>query len=308
MSNAAEEVEEADENNKVCANCGVAEVDDDIQLEDCDRCDLVKYCSDKCKEEHREQHAEECKKRKAKLHDKKIFTQPNGSHLGECPICFLPMPLDPPKTTFKSCCSKIICCGCEYSNFMSDGSNKCPFCREPAPDDEERHERMMKRIKANDPAAMREVGAMKRYDEGDYVTAFNYLSKAAELGDADAHCQLGYMHQKGEGVKKDGGKAVYHSEKAAIGGHPIARHNLACVENENGNTGRAVKHFIIAANLGYEKSMRALWEYYKDGNITKEDLDATLRTHHASINEMKSPQREAAQVWRERQRGARRRN
>ena len=74
MINAAEEVEEADENNKVCANCGVAEVDD-IQLEDCDRCDLVKYCSDKCKEEHREQHAEECKKRKAKLHDKKnIYT------------------------------------------------------------------------------------------------------------------------------------------------------------------------------------------------------------------------------------------
>ena len=84
-------------------------------------------------------------------------------------------------------------------------------------------------------------------------------------------------------------------EKAAIGGHPNARHNLGCVEHNNGNIERAVKHFIIAANIGYEKSMKLLWGYYKDRNITKEDLDATLRTHHAAINEMKSPEREAAE-------------
>ena len=28
----------------VCANCGIAQVDD-IKLEECDGCDLVKYCS-----------------------------------------------------------------------------------------------------------------------------------------------------------------------------------------------------------------------------------------------------------------------
>ena len=65
-----------------CANCGIAEVDD-IKLEECDGCDLVKYCSDNCKDEHREQHEEECKKRTAELHDKELFTQPDGSHLGE---------------------------------------------------------------------------------------------------------------------------------------------------------------------------------------------------------------------------------
>ena len=48
-----------DDDDKVCANCGIAEVDD-IELEECDGCDLVKYCSDKCREEHREQHDEEC--------------------------------------------------------------------------------------------------------------------------------------------------------------------------------------------------------------------------------------------------------
>jgi hypothetical protein len=61
-----------------------------------------------------------------------------------------------------------------------------------------------------------------------------------------------------------------------------------------------VKHFTIAANLGYEKSMKVLWKHYSHGNITKEDLEATLRTHQAAIDEMKSPEREAAEAWRER--------
>ena len=41
-----------------------------------------------------------------------------------------------------------------------------------------------------------------------------------------------------------------------------------------------------------------MWEYYKRGNITKEKLDATLRTNHAAIDEMKSPEREVAdKAW-----------
>ena len=49
-----EEGEEKDLN--VCANCGIAGVDD-VTLKDCDGgCDLVKYCSDKCQENHRGQH------------------------------------------------------------------------------------------------------------------------------------------------------------------------------------------------------------------------------------------------------------
>ena len=57
---------------------------------------------------------------------------------------------------------------------------------------------------------------------------------------------------------------------------------------------KAVKHLIIAANLGYEKSMKMLWKHYSDGDITKEDLDATLRTHQAAINAAQSEERKAA--------------
>ena len=87
----------------VCANCGAAEVDDVI-LEECNDCDLVKYCSDNCREDHREEHDEECKKRQAELYDKTLFTQPDSSHHGECPICFLPLPIDIQKTTIQPNC------------------------------------------------------------------------------------------------------------------------------------------------------------------------------------------------------------
>ena len=283
-----------------CANCGVAEVDD-IKLEDCDAsCESVRCCGDNCEEEHQEQHQEECKKRVKELHDNRLFRQPDGSCFGECPLCFLPLPLDPEKTAFHSCCSKIICDGCCYANRVQNGSETCPFCREPQPDDEDEEEsnkRIMKRVKANDPAAMRFMGT-ERYHEGDFDSAVEYWTKAAELGDVEAHYQLADSYSKGEGVEKDEEKAVYHYEKAAIGGDPEARHDLGCLEERDGNMEKAVKHYIIAANLGDEKSMKLLWWHYSAGNITKEELDATLRTHHAAINEMKSPEREAAEAWR----------
>ena len=301
MSSAAEEgvAAELAEAGMCCANCGIAELDD-IKLEECDGCDLVKYCSDKCRGDHREEHEEECNNRKAELHDRKLFTKPNGTHEGECPLCFLPMSLDPKKSLFKSCCSETICLGCVYANILSNKhdpikARRCPFCREPGASGEETRKRMMKRVKANDPAALRQMGGTC-YDEGDYEGAIEYLSKAADLGDADAHYRLGCMHSKGEGVEKDEEKMVYHFEKAAIGGHPDARHNLACIEEENGNIERSVKHYIIAANLGDEDSMKALWKYYSAGYITKEELDATLRSHQAALDEMKSEQRDAGEA------------
>ena len=281
-----------------CANCGIAEVDN-IKLEDCDRCDLVKYCSDECQGEHREQHEEECKKREAELHDKKLFTQPDGNYRGDCPICFLPMPLGKGKSTFYSCCSEYTCRGCEYVQAIgSNGDRRCPFCREPPSSAEENKKRKMKRRKANDPAAMLQMGS-DCYIEGDYDAAVEYYTKSAELGDPHAHYNLGCMYYEGKCVEKDYGMAIYHWEKAAIVGHPEARYNLGVIEEAmNGNVERSVKHFIIAANIGYEKSMKQLWTQYSAGNMTKEDLEATLRTHQAAIDATKSPEREAAeQSW-----------
>ena len=42
--------------------------------------------------------------------------------------------------------------------------------------------------------------------------------------------------------------------------------------------------------------MKKLWKHYSLGNITKENLDSTLRTHQAAIDAMKSAQRDEAEV------------
>jgi len=75
----------------------------------------------------------------------------------------------------------------------------------------------MKRIEANDPTAVSQMG-LDRYDEGDYNAAFEYCTKAAELGDAAAHYLLSCLYDEGKGVEKDVKKKDYHLEEAAIGG------------------------------------------------------------------------------------------
>ena len=156
----------------------------------------------------------------------------------------------------------------------------------------------MKRIEANDPVAICHLGS-RRQQEGDYKSAFEYWSKAAELGDVDAHYKLSILYSNGLGVGKDEKKKFYYAEEAAIGGHPLARHNLGCAEE---GKDRAVKHWIIAANLGNDMSMEILKKGFKKGMVSKEDFAAALRAHQAAVDATKSPQREkgeaAKQRWR----------
>ena len=234
-----------------CASCGKAEVDD-VKLKKC-ACGLVKYCSIACQKDHRSKHKRPCKKKLAELRDEILFTQPDESHLGECPLCCLPLPLDPTKSGFMACCSKYICKGCNYANqkreIEAGLEQRCAFCREPlVKSDKEEHKMLMKRVKKNDPVAMWKLGNKHCLEEDD-DGAFEYWTKAADLGDADAHFNLSCSYYKGDGVEKDMNKYIYHSEQAAIAGHVMARHNLGIDELNNGRFERARKHFIIAANL-----------------------------------------------------------
>eukprot|EP00985_Skeletonema_marinoi_P006560 scaffold2836_cov95-Skeletonema_marinoi.AAC.6 len=174
---------------------------------------------------------------------------------------------------------------------------KCPFCRQPVQTGDKAHEMMMKRIEANDPKTTREWGR-RQYDKGDYSSAFEYFTRAAGLGNVEAHYGLSQMYDLGKGIEKDGGKEMYHLAEAAIGGHPGARHRLGCREVVNGNIERAVKHWIIAANQGSDDSIQLLMFGFKKGMISKEELAATLRAHQAAIDETKSPQRETVEEYR----------
>ena len=151
----------------------------------------------------------------------------------------------------------------------------------------------MKRVAANDPFAMREMG--KKHDsDGDYGSAFQYWTRAAKLGDVDAHYELSNLYHEGQGVEKDEKKETYHLEEAAIGGDPMARYNLACEEWNKDRIDRAVKHFIIAANLGHEKAIQELKDCYAHGDVSKEDFAAALRAHQTAADATKSPHREEA--------------
>ena len=81
---------EPDCDTRCCASCGIAEVDD-VKLMRCTACYLVRYCSVICQRNHRPQHKRACKRHAAELRDELLFRQPESSHIGDCPICMLPL-------------------------------------------------------------------------------------------------------------------------------------------------------------------------------------------------------------------------
>ncbi len=296
------EVNEADTScADCCASCGIEEKND-VKLKKCTACYLVKYCGIECQKNHRKQHRRECKKRAAELRDELLFKQPESRHDGDCPICCLPLPLDIKKSSIMTCCSKVICSGCDYADQKRQAEEgnietSCPFCRETLPpNDDEKEKLRMKRVEANDPVSMLS-GGVSQYFKGEYREAFDYYTKAADLGEMDAHFKLAEMYHKGKGAEKDVGKFIHHLEEAAIGGHVDARHDVGVKDWNDGRTERAVKHFIIAAKQGHDVSLQFLMEAFKNGVVEKDVLDATLRAHKAAIDATKSPQREAAEKF-----------
>ena len=263
----------------------------------------MKYCTVDCQKNHRSRHKKACKKRLAELHDGELFTQPDSSHMGECPLCCLPLPIDMTESTLSSCCCKSICKGCFFSNQLREVEggleHRCAFCREPVLNSDERDElnkRLMERVKKDDPVAMNEMGRIHER-EGDYGKALEYWTMAAELGYADAHACLGPCYYYGDGVEKDEKKAIHHLEQAAIGGHPQARSFLADYEMENGRSERAAKHYIINANLGCDKSVKLIKDLFVQGIVSKEEYAAALRGYQSAVNETKSAERARATIY-----------
>ncbi len=287
-----------------CASCGIA-AGGDIKLKDCSACKLLKYCGVECQRKHRSQHKLACKKRAAELKDELLFKQPESTHRGDCPICSLPIPIATSDETIRYtiylCCNKVVCDGCVYANVIREReqrlSPKCPFCRHDMPKTAaEAFELEKKRLKANDPLALDTEG-MNRCDEGDYAAAIEYWEKAAGLGSVESHYNLSTVYDVRYGAEKDIKKYVHNMKQASIGGHPVARLNLGVWEQNKCNIDKAVKHFIIAANLGFDGAIEALKKYYARGVVSKEDFAAALRAYQAAVEETKSPQRDAAEAY-----------
>ena len=144
-------------------------------------------------------------------------------------------------------------------------NQKCPFSRTPDP---ESYERGIERIKIrvelnlNDPMAIYNLGIDYRDEtcgySQDYAKALEFWHRAADLGYAAAHCNIGYAYNNGEGVVVDKKKANHYYELAAMGGNLYSRYNLGNNELKAGNVERAVKHFIIAAASGDSGSLNQM--------------------------------------------------
>lgn len=204
----------------------------------------------------------------------------------------LPLPLQKSKQTkYYSCCGKIVCVGCIVSaREVGINNHLCPFCRAPGENAEGILARMSKRIEANDPEAMCEVG-IKENNKGNHTRAIELWTKAADLGLCTSHFNLGIAYNRGEGVKVDLEKARYHWETSAMAGHGGARLNLGMWEMDRGNTSIGMKHCMVAAKSGYNDSLNMVKEGFVNGNVTRTDFEDTLRHHKESLQEMKSEQR-----------------
>ena len=228
--------------------------------------------------------------------DEELFKQPPPKE--DCPICFLPPPLEEEGLQYYVCCGKMICLGCTHAAFTADHRDLCPFCRAPRPaSSAEFLKRINKRVHANDAVATYNLGCEYLHGrEGlqqDYEKAMELFLWAGKLGSAVAYGNVACSYSSGRGVERDEDKAKYYHELAAMGGDAISRNNLGCFDAEAGNIDRAVKHWMIAAEAGYDHSLENIRKSFMHGCATKDDFEKALRAHKEAKDEMKSAQREA---------------
>ena len=262
-----------DEEVDVCACCGKEGSDLNI----CNKCKDAKYCNAACKKKHRSKHKKKCERRVAELHDLELFKRPPQKE--DCPICMLPLPSVSMGSKYYPCCGKTVCSGCIYAPIYDNLGNevdntKCPFCRTPNhTSNEEATERLKKRVEAGDAHAMFSIGLF--YSEGMYgltqdrAKALELWQQAGELGHADANFIIGNAYYNGRGVERDYTKADHYYELAAMRGNVSARFNLGNSEFCAGNLDRALKHYMVAAGNGHNRSVKNIRQLYMNGHLQK---------------------------------------
>ena len=88
------------------------------------------------------------------------------------------------------------------------------------------------------------------YSSVAFSATFEEIKLAAEQGDAKAQVTLGFLYEKGRGVRQDYHKAREWYEKAAVQGLPEAQMNLGILYNQ----GRGVRQDYQKAGEWYEKA------------------------------------------------------
>ena len=200
---------------------------------------------------------------------------------------------------YQTCCGKMICSGCLHAVDKMKGETKCPFCRVPDPTSEEEFiERVKKRVEMDDANGIYSLGCYyyngERGFPQDHSKALKLFHRAGGLGSAESYYNVGCAYYFGRGVERDIKKAKHYWELAAMGGDAKAKYNLGILEDNAGNMSIALKHYMIAAECGYNDSLKEIREFYLNGHATKDDYAKALQTYQKYIDGIKSAQRDEA--------------
>ena len=236
----------------------------------------------------------------------------------DCAICLVPLPHEKSESRYQVCCGNEICKACHRENKESIKKQNeeksagkkvpftCPFCREPKPTcAEEEFVRLQARCLKNDHIAFTSMGASYRSGTHcgtpiDDLKSLDCFIQAVELGSPEACVSIANGYHMGNGLSVNKERAALFERVGALRGEVAARHNIGNSEYyDSGNHEIAIRHWKIAAEAGYQKSLDALKKIYNaDGKmpgkefITNEYLESIYRAGHEAQMEVKTEERE----------------
>ena len=107
------------------------------------------------------------------------------------------------------------------------------------------------------------------YAQGDYATAVAELTPLAKAGEPNAQRLLGVMYRQGQGVAKNGERALHWTQQAVAQGDAAAQFNLANMYEAGDmvakNFALAAKYYYAAASAGIPLAQYRLGAFYLEG-------------------------------------------
>jgi len=111
--------------------------------------------------------------------------------------------------------------------------------------------------------------ALAARGRGDHAAALKLLRPLAEKGNAVAQCELGELHARGQGVKRDAAAAIKWYRQAAEGGSAECQAHLGAAYEEGrgvkADLTEARKWYALAAMEGDVTAQHSLGRIYYDG-------------------------------------------
>lgn len=131
------------------------------------------------------------------------------------------------------------------------------------------------------------AGEGQRSHESDTI-ALEYFNKAADLENADAYYELSKKHR----AHYNADDYILCLSKAVELGNIEARDDLAMLAMEKKQKYIAMEHYKILAAAGYgNETTTTLTAGYKEGCVTKDELETALRAYYAARKEICSKER-----------------